>query len=81
MPDAESQGEALLASACAKEALASLVPAQRVGQLSLQLLQAVADFKEAHHDQHRPLLLAALRMFALQDAAAPQASPTEDAQV
>ena len=81
MPDAESQGEAVLASMCAKEALASPAAAQRVGQLSLQLLQAVADFKEAHLDQHRPLLLAALRMFVLQDAAAPQASPSGEAQV
>ncbi len=81
MPDAESQAEALLAPECAKQALAILAAAQRVGELSLQLLQAVADFKEAHLDQHRPLLLAALRMFALQDAAAPQASPLQEAQV
>ena len=81
MPDAELLGEGLLAGCSGSSALAASAAAQRVAELSLQLLQAVADFKEAHHGQHRPLLVAALRMFAPLEAADPQASHTTDAQV
>lgn len=81
MPDVESQGEPLLRCEPSRAALACHAAAQRVGELSLQLLQAVADFKEAHHDQHRPLLLAVLGMLDLRDAADPQLSPSGEAQV
>ena len=81
MPDGESQSSALLACQPGKAALASRAAAQRVAELSLQLLQAVAEFTEAHLDQHRPLLLATLRMGALQGTADPQALRSEGAQV
>ena len=81
MPDGELQSDALLACQPGKAALASRAAAQRVAELSLQLLQAVAESKEAHHDQHRPLLLAALRMLTLQDTADPQALRLDGAQV
>ena len=81
MSDVESQGEPLLGCPPGRAALACPAAAQRVGELSLQLLQAVADFKEAQHSQHRPLLLAVLGMFALRDAADPQPSPSGEAQV
>ena len=81
MPDAELLGEGLLAGCSGSNALAASAAAQRVAELSLQLLQAVADFKEAHLGQHRPLLVAALGMFAPLDAADPQASHIDDAQV
>lgn len=77
MPDANPPGEALIRGQVGREALASPAAAQRVAELSLQLLQAIADFKEAHQQQQRPLLLAALSLFASQDAAAPHASSAQ----
>ena len=60
-----------------REALASPAAAQRVAELSLRLLQAIVDFKDAHHQQQKPLLLAALSLFASHDAAAPDAFSAE----
>lgn len=75
--DADPPGEVLIRGQVGREALASPAAAQRVGELSLRLLQAIVDFKDAHHEQQRPLLLAALSLFAPQDAAAPDAISAE----
>ena len=75
--DADPPGEVLIRGQVGREALASPAAAQRVAKLSLQLLQAIVDFKEAHQQQQRQLLLAALSLFASQDAAGPDTSSTQ----